>query len=79
LPSNRGGSEIILEQIGYNAVREKLHSAICVMNDKPLETEFEVVEGMQFDRGYISPYPFSADRRIAAWRYHLGACTRPAP
>src|SRR5262249_8676983 len=33
----RGGTEIILKQIGHNAVRKELHSAIRVMNDKPLE------------------------------------------
>jgi chaperonin GroEL len=30
--------------------------AITVEEAKSLETELEVVEGMQFDRGYISPY-----------------------
>jgi chaperonin GroEL len=30
--------------------------AITVKEAKSLETELEVVEGMQFDRGYISPY-----------------------
>ena len=29
---------------------------IAVEQAKSLETELEVVEGMQFDRGYISPY-----------------------
>lgn len=28
----------------------------CVQDGKTLENELEVVEGMKFDRGYISPY-----------------------
>ncbi len=29
---------------------------ICPQDGKTLDNELEVVEGMKFDRGYISPY-----------------------
>jgi chaperonin GroEL len=53
--SSNGDTEIgakiaeAMEKVGNEGV-------ITVEESKSLETELEVVEGMQFDRGYISPY-----------------------
>jgi chaperonin GroEL len=58
------------EEIGamIAAAMEKVgkEGVITVEESKSLETELEVTEGMQFDRGYISPYLVTDQERMEA-------------
>src|SRR6185436_9908438 len=48
-----------MEQVGKDGV-------VTVEESRTLQTELEIVEGMQFDRGYLSPYfATNADRMEA--------------
>ena len=48
-----------MEKVGHNGV-------ITVEEAKALETSMDVVEGMQFDRGYLSPYMATDNERMEA-------------
>ena len=50
------GEEAIGNQIADAMQRVGNEGVITVEENKGLETETDVVEGMQFDRGYLSPY-----------------------
>lgn len=50
------GEEAIGQQIADAMAKVGEEGVITVEENKGLETETEVVEGMQFDRGYLSPY-----------------------
>jgi chaperonin GroEL len=50
------GDTVVGKMIGDAYEKVGSESPITVEENKSLETELDVVEGMQFDRGYLSPY-----------------------
>jgi chaperonin GroEL len=60
--SDRGIGDIIAEAMG----KVGKEGVITVEENKALETTLDVVEGMQFDRGYLSPYFVTDPERMTA-------------
>ncbi len=60
------GEAAIGQQIADAMAKVGNEGVITVEENKALETETEVVEGMQFDRGYLSPYFITDTAKMTA-------------
>ena len=66
------GDEVIGNLIAEAMEKVSQNGVITVEESKTAETYSEVVEGMQFDRGYITPYMVTDPRRWnQCWRIHI--------
>jgi chaperonin GroEL len=58
------GDEVIGKLIAEAMEKVSQNGVITVEESKPAETYSEVVEGMQFDRGYITPYMITDSEKM---------------
>ena len=71
------GDASIGEMIAEAMQKVGKEGVITVEEAKGLATELEVVEGMQFDRGYLSPYFITnAEKMSSSWKSPTSCCTR---
>src|SRR5690349_10972766 len=64
--TSANGDEVVGKKIAEAMDKVGSEGVITVEESKTLDFELEVVEGMQFDRGYLSPYfVTNADKMIA--------------
>ena len=68
------GDEVVGDLIAAAMKKVGPGGVITVKDGKTLEDELEVIEGMKFDRGYISPYFMTETKGwvLACLRYKVG-------